>query len=422
MSCRSPFLDDAKIYAPLANLYLKASINEKLPDVRVMLGDTHYDLDNLDNFEPYDAVGISIMTPQRKEADQLARAITERFPDKIVIAGGPHAKHYGESLEANSDFNYIVQGDGEIDLINILQGRAPRVQNTKMSKGELIAQPRPDRTSRDAKTLLADYGYMLGDRKATTMMTGRGCPELCTFCEDAATSIRWTGLEGLVGEMNDIVDLGYKGVYIFDDLFAISQKKITPIVRELANRDLAFRANAQARYFTRDGDEMARFLADHGCVELAFGAESGSQKILDNIQKRCTVEQNFQTVEYAKKHGIKIKAFMLIGLPGETRETLEQTEAFIRDSEMDDFQMAIYMPFKGTAIRDALDRGESQGIQMITGEDNEISGAYGIKGGQSPAEVSTDALSQQDLQEFRDYLVKKYRPTAHDKFFEQGNA
>jgi len=175
---------------------------------------------------------------------------------------------------------------------------------------------------------------------------------------------------------------------------------------------------------------MARLLSESGCVEIAFGHESGSQVILDNIRKRTTVEQNYRSIQYAKDHGIYVKSFILLGLPGETEQTLSETERFIATAGMDDFQAAVYMPFKGTKIRDKIDKGERIGLTIEgKGVDGEITGAYGVKGGNTAYEVRTDALTSQRLEEFRNYLVDRYKPRSHkthwnkaeDKFFEQAH-
>lgn len=413
MSCRSPFLDDSKIYPPLANLYLKSFVNAHRPHIKIDLGDDEYD-ENTD-FSKYDAVGISIMTPQRKEADLIAELVKRSNPKTKVIVGGPHIKYYLEETIKNPYFDYIVHGDGEKELVNILEGYPERIQYGNMSKREIKDAPPPDRTSPESINLLSRYNYSLNGRECTTMMTGRGCPERCTFCEDARTSIKWSSIDNLKKEMDDIVDLGYGAVYIFDDLFAISKKMITPIVEELYFRDLIFRCNAQARHFTKDDEEMAKLLSENGCYEIAFGAETGSQDILDNIDKRTTVKQNYQTVEYAKRHGIRVKAFILLGLPGENLKTLNETEEFIKNSGIDDFQCAIYMPYKGTEIRRQMDNNEEIDLEMTVMREF---GAYGVKGGNTVSEVRTKDLSSDDLKEFRDYLVKKYKPQAHDKFFE----
>ncbi len=413
ISCRSPFLDDSKIYPPLGLLYLKAAVNKELPNVNVEITDD-YDLKDPAMFDRFDAVGVSIMTPQRKEANDLLWAIKGRSPNKTVIAGGPHAFHYFTDVEKEA-WDYIVPKDGQRSLVKILKGEANRVELDNMDKDTWSSQPRPDRTSDAAVDLLSSYSYELDGKTASTMLTATGCPEQCTFCEDAMTKVRWSSQESLEAEMDDIKGLGSKGVYLFDDLFAMSRHKVRPIAEALKERDLVYRCNAQARYFTQNGDEMAKLLSDTGCVEIAFGAESGSQTILNNIQKRTTVEANYKTVEYAKKHGIKVKAFMLLGLPGETRETLADTEAFIKNSGIDDFQCAVYYPYKGTQIRDAIDRGDVKNDLYVVGEGI---GAYGQKGGKTEAVVRTSALSSKDLLAFRDHLVSKYKPGSHEKFFD----
>jgi anaerobic magnesium-protoporphyrin IX monomethyl ester cyclase len=424
LSLRSPFLDDSKVYPPLSNLYLKSYI-EKHTNHKVIVIDDDYNFEDKSWIDQSDVIGLSIMTPQRHEAWEVARQIKYHKPEITLIGGGPHVKHYHEDMirtdEGSKFFDFLIPRDGEKPLVKILNEEwHSKILIDDMSKQEIINAPRPDRTSINSRFLLERYSYTLAGRNATTLMTARGCPEKCTFCEDAETGIRWSGIDTLTEEMNDISDLGYKGVYIFDDLFAIAMPKVKPIVRELSKRDLVFRCNGQARYFTRKDEEFAKLLSDNGCVEIAFGFESGSQEILDNVQKRTTIKQNYDSVAYAKKHGIRVKGFMMLGLPGENWDTINETEKFIRDSGIDDFQLAIYMPYKGTQIRKAMDTGESIDLKMIVAE---ASGAYGIKGGGSPVEVRTSALSAKDLESARDYLITRYKPHSHttamkDAFFE----
>jgi len=234
----------------------------------------------------------------------------------------------------------------------------------------------------------------------------------CKFCEDAQTAVRWSNIETIRDELDDIMRLGYGGVYIFDDLFAIALKMITPICNELKKRDLIYRCNGQARYFN---EEFAKLLSDTGCYEIAFGAETGSQKILDSIEKRTTVEMNYKFVELCKKYDIICKAFLMIGLPGETYETIAETERFIRNAQPDDFQLSIYYPYKGTKLRDAIDRGEDNFDLSFSGEGL---GAYGQKGGSTESVVRTAALSSAELLAERDRLVRMYKPESHTNKWE----
>lgn len=407
MSLRSPYIDDEKLYPPLGILSLKSAVEQKT-STDVIITD-NYDLDCPSLFEKYKWIGMSVMTPQREEALKVLNTIKQHFPDKKVIIGGPHAKHYLSEV-VKQPFDYIVTDDGQRSLLKILKGEATRIETDKMSKLEWASQPRPDRTSLKSRYFLSSYHYNLQGRKAGTMLTATGCPEQCTFCEEAMTPVRWSNLDSLKIEMDDLRSLGYRGVYLFDDLFAIAMKKAGPIAKELNKKDLIFRCNGQARYFTKHGEDFAKLLGENGCKEIAFGHETGSQKILDNIRKRTTIQQNYDSIKYAKKHGMNVKSFILLGLPGENRKTLKETEWFIQTAGMDDFQCAIYYPYKGTQIRDNIDKKKNLVDIQFMGEGL---GAYGQKGGNTESVVRTSDLSQHELLQFRDYLVDKYKPKSH---------
>lgn len=419
MSLRSPYLDDEKIYAPLGLLYLKSAVDKELPEFKVDLAD-EYDLSDLSKFEKYEYIGLSIMTPQRQEALNVLNAIKSKYPNKKIIAGGPHVLHYMNEVK-KAGFDYLVPRDGQRSLVKILKGEADAVEFDSMDPGEWARQPRPDRTSKEAKEFLSTYHYKLNGKNAGTMLTATGCPMTCSFCEDAGTAVRWSPLDKLIQEMDDLVNLNYDGVYLFDDLFAININKVKPIAKELQKRNLIYRCNGQANFFTKWGEDFAKLLSETGCYEIAFGHESGSQKILDNINKKTKVEQNYKSIEYAKKHGIKVKSFVMLGLPGENLDTIKETEEFLKNGGMDDFQLAIYFPYRGTKIRDSIDMGIN-GMDLFV--EAEGLGAYGQKGGSTESTIRTKALSSEQLLKIRDELVKKYKPESHlnkwknDKFYD----
>ena len=122
------------------------------------------------------------------------------------------------------------------------------------------------------------------------------------------------------------------------------------------------------------------------------------------------MEQNYQFVRWCNEFGIVCKAFLMNGLPGENLETMASTERFIEQSGIRDFQLSIYYPYKGTQIRDAIDRGDNQTDLRFEGEGL---GAYGQKGGSTECVVRTNALSVQDLLYHRDRIVKTYKPHSH---------
>jgi len=413
VSCRSPFLDDDRIYPPLGLLYLKSAVLAQLPDAEVTVTDT-YDTADPGQFEDADIVGISVMTPQRAEADRLGWAIARQWPDKTLIAGGPHVRHYGKTMDLHQPWDYLAGGDGEKLLPAIARGDGvPRVSYGQLTRQELADMPRPDRLGE--AEFLANYHYTLAGLHSTTMMLGRGCPMACKFCEDARTLTRWTSLGNAEAELADIASLGYRGVYLFDDLFAIHLPKCRPYLDLLKASGLKFRCNVHAKFMT---DEFAAALADAGCVEVAFGAESGSQQILDRIDKKTTVQQNYDCVTHLKRHGITVKAFLMIGLPGETRTTVADTERFICTSGIDDAQIAIYYPYKGTMLREEMDSGAASDL-LFTGEGL---GAYGQRAGGTDSVVRTPELGPEDLVAIREELIRTYRFRSHtgprDGFFD----
>lgn len=403
LSCRSSYLDSDKVYPPLGNLYLYSAIKKSRPSVNVVVRD-EYSFNTDSWLYGMDAVGVSIMTPQRAEAKKVLDFIKERKPNLPVWAGGPHAKFYLDSLYPEK-WDKIVTADGERDIIKLIDGTEQRILTDNIPVAEFKNYAvKPARL--EHADFLKGYSYTLDGRTATTMMTAKGCPEHCAFCEDANTMVKWTPQNLVFEEIDDIKSLGYKAVYIFDDIFAIAQKKIEPIARRLKEKDLIYRCNGQARIMTK---EFMGLLADTGCREIAFGAETGSQKILNNIHKRTTVSQNYQFVNWCNEFGINCKAFLMLGLPGEDLETIAQTEEFITKSGIKDFQLSIYYPYKGTQIRDAIDKGNKVDLYF----EGEGLGAYGQKGGSTECVVRTGALTKDDLIYHRDRLVKQYRPKSH---------
>ena len=376
LSCRSSYLDSDKVYPPLANLYLHQAIKQKYPEVKVTITD---DYENI-NFKDYNAVGVSIMTPQREEAKKILKKVDKQT---LTIAGGPHCKYYFNEMK-DEGWDIIIPYDGVRAINQIIQGRRDKViidtMNTKDYQRDWVKPNRLDNTE-----FLKSFNYKLGDIDSTTAFFAQGCPMKCTFCEDAMSSVRWTPFNLIKEELDDIVSLGYKGLYIFDDIFAIAMPKVKPICEEIQKRGIVYRCNGQANFFTKWGEDFAKMLSQTGCKEIAFGHESGSQEILDNVRKQTSVGMNYLSVEYAKRHNIKVKSFLMIGLPGETYETIKQTERFIQTSGIDDFQLAIYYPYKGTQIRDAIDKGQNMGIRI----ESEGLGAYGQKGGKTEAVIRT---------------------------------
>ncbi|MEN7982572.1 MAG: radical SAM protein [Nanoarchaeota archaeon] len=408
ISLRSPFLDNDRIYPPLGLLYLATYITQAGHEVDIE--DAFADLENqrIKDYSNYDVIGVSIMTPQKTRAREILKKLKNLETNKkqIFVAGGPHAHFYTSDIEKEG-WDHIVRGDGEKPLLEIVENRTTeKILFNPLTKKEYNELPVLNRIK--FKDFLRGYIHTFGEigRKATTFLTGKGCPMSCTFCENARTSIRRTPIEKAKLEFDEIQKLGFNALYIIDDLFTISKENVRPYAEELKKRGIIYKCNGHARFMN---PEFADLLKDTGCIEIGFGVESGSQKILNNINKQTTVQQCYEFVKLMKERGIRVRGFFMLGLPGETYETIKETEEFIKKSGLDDFQITVYAPYRGTTIRDNIDKGVLEEDIFIEGEPL----LYASKGGGSESKIRTSALSSEEILNERNRIVETYKPASH---------
>lgn len=388
ITLRSDFLDDSFVFPYLGVLYL-VGVAEKL-GAKFAYTDTF----NLDQCAKYDIIAISCLTPQAKEAYDIRRACK----DKIVVIGGPHTKGYADECIAEG-FDTVIVGDGEEAIERILLDDCfPQIMFYRLDE-EIMNQYMPLRE----RQYINKYKYWLKDRYVTTIVNSRGCSMGCGFCEDANTGARWYSPEHFEAEIDDIRSLGIKGVMIFDDLFAFSLKKVKPYLKILKEQDdFIFRCFGHAATMTKS---FAKELAKAGCVSIGFGVESASQVILDRINKNTKVKQLYAFVENCVDAGIDVKAFCMIGLPGETKEDFDKTYKFIVEckekyGDRFDFDLTVFFPYKGTEIGSRVRSGEDLGLYpRISWEDIDAGkyGAYKKKDGDSDIVTFTSGLSVFDI-------------------------
>lgn len=390
----SPFLDDDMVFPPLGVLYLKSFLEER-GEIIVDL----YDSDEWLDFqgEDYDFVGFSCTTPQYYSNKSFFKKIKEKY---ITILGGAHPTF---SFPANleEEFDFVVKGDGEKKLLSIIT--ADSIERSDLKREEMNCSPLPYRS----KEFLERYRYSLKDshsldRKVTTIMTSRGCPNFCGFCEHANSKLRLYDVSRVKEEIDQCVDCGFSAIMFFDDIFTMNSYRLTSICRHLYMRGVIYRCFSHVNHMTED---KALVLADSGCVEVGVGIESGSQKILDNVFKGVQVKDAYKFVEICNRASIRVKAFLMIGLPGETKGTIAETEAFIRDSGINDFDLTIYYPYEGTFIRDNI-----QDFDLLL--DRSLLQSFGFyKGKKGFAEccVATKGLSSNDILLEKNRIFHQYK-------------
>jgi len=373
----SPFLTDELVFPQLGPLYIKRFCEERSQgNIRVDI----IRINSKKKIDPFLPTGFSCTTPQYA----FAKKAHMMFYDKTIV-GGPHCAHYDVSKDK---WNFIIKGDGCFPFYDILNGNQPIEQYDPVDQ-----LPYRDES-------LHDYKYYLDGNPTTVMMTARGCPNNCYFCEDAKKAVRLKSIGIVKKELKECVDLGFSGIMFFDDLFCINLSRVKKLCDIIKPFKIKFRCFAHARNFSR---EMAQLLKGAGVIEIGFGAEHADQRILDLINKKTTVKQNYDLVKTAHEFGIRVKAFTMLGLPGENKVSVEALRKFITTSGIDDYDVTVYYPYRGTYIADHPNQFDLQ-------VEKNGSGFYKGRGGISEYTVRTSALTSQQIQIIqRELLLYKKR-------------
>jgi len=326
----SPFLIEQKVYPSLGVLYLATYLRKHGIQCAVcdLTGEEDYRRLYDYKYMNVSLVGITATTPQFVEACKIAEEARGIFGCNIAI-GGAHASVDPESCR---DFEYVVKGEGELALLDYFNWFGRVVHYEPISHIDII--PYPDRRLIDIKS----YKYYINGELATPVMTSRGCPYDCAFCCHVwGKRVRMNSAEYIEGEIKELKRLGYRAFMFFDDIFAVNEGRVRKIAEKLKALDIVYRCFARS---DTCNENMLKMLRESGCVEIGFGAESGSQMILDIVGKHNSVENNTRLVESARKLGIRTKAFMIAGLPGETNETCQETYDWLNNVRPDDWDMS----------------------------------------------------------------------------------
>jgi len=286
-------------------------------------------------------VGLSVMTPQIPQAleiNQLVKNFDKNIP---IVWGGIHPTLFPEQTIVNPLIDFLIKGEGEIPFSKLLkffqgQGDLKSIPSLFYRKNSKIVQ-NPGKELIDLNDLpILDYRLLSPKTLSFDSMifnTSRGCPYRCTFCVNTALdNRRWRfqTAERVLAEIDYIVNqLGYQKVKFQEDNFFVSQDRVSKILDKIEERNLSFRwlTSCRVDYF-RDGyinDQFLEKLKESGCYKLMFGAESGSQRVLDFLKKDITVDQIIKSAEMCQKYNIRANYSFMTALPTETKAERTKT-------------------------------------------------------------------------------------------------
>lgn len=373
--------DSTGFYPPLGLLYV-AAYAEGVDECEVRVWDCqaerigYAELERRIRAYGPDVVGIEAMTFTLIDALCVARAAKKARPDCFVVMGGPHPSLYPEETVLLPAVDCVVRGEGEYPFEALLKAirsghsvdGIPGVVTRKN-----VSEHRPaegihyitnlDELKIPARHLLNPSLYsspLSSQRHVTTMMSSRGCPGKCIFCDrpQMGKILRKRSAESVVAEMAFCVrKFGIGEILFYDDTFNIDKARVIEICERILASGLKVSWGIRARVDAMT-PEVLRHLRQAGCNRISYGVETGSQRLQKLIRKNLDLDQVREVFALTRREGIETLGYFMIGLPTETKAEIDETIALMLSLPMDYAHIAVFTPYPGTAIyQDALADG-----------------------------------------------------------------
>jgi radical SAM superfamily enzyme YgiQ (UPF0313 family) len=336
-----------------------------------------------------------------------------------TIVGGVHMGMYPKESMTHRCLDYGVTGEAEMTLPHLIDG-VIRGKPLHGIKGLVFRDDKDEVVFNGASTLLQDvsqaswparhlqdntlyYSFISKYKNFSCLMTSRGCPYRCIFCEQGGLQFRPRTPMDVVDEIeHGYKEFGIREYDFFDSAFTIQKPRVIEICKEIVRRKLDVIWAARTRVDCIS-EEMLQWMARAGCVRIYYGLESGNRKVLRTLLKAADLEQGRATVKATRDAGIDVFGYFMIGNPGEDRATVRQTIRYALSMEMDYAQFSKVTPMPGTQLYDMYleEFGEDYWREYILDEDYE-----------SYIPRPDCALSEEEIQELVQlaYVRFYYRP------------
>jgi len=366
----------ANDYPPLGLGYLAAVLEQNQHQVRIFdfsldsSSSLESDVQQVTAFNPH-LVGLTAMTSVYHSALETA-TLLKAYLGRPIVLGGPHATMCPERILTESPvIDFIVRGEGEMTILELVDALSSNRELgsvnglTYRRRGEIVSNPDReliadlDALPFPARHLfdLKRYGLCTPEgQPMVTILSSRGCPYNCSYCFKGIVgrTYRQRSPENIIAELRQCIDeYGIRDFYFIDDLFTVDSRRLQAVTEGLIAQKLDIRWQCLGRV-DRVNAEILRQMYAAGCRRIHYGIESGNQEVLQRISKGIKLEQVRAAVRWAKEAGIQVKGYFMLGLPGDTEETMQQTIDLAVELDLDEAMFSLTTPFPGTRLWDEL--------------------------------------------------------------------
>ncbi len=363
----------------LASVARKSGLDVRIIDAYALNLDVPKAAASVLEWEP-DFVAISSMSEFFGAAKAVAEKIKKVSPKTVMIIGGPHISVSPADM-LDSSFDFGVTGEVH-EQINQLIKKTPlsNIAGLVYKKDGFLVTNKPslkvfDLDSAPFPSLDMLEGFpsvytptanAFKQYPSVSLVTSSGCAWNCHFCHQAGSVFKHNSAGYILSLVESLHSrFGVKDIYFFDDIFTVPREKIIDFCDGLIRKNIGVTWSCYSRIDTIDC-EIVWLMKKAGCWKVSFGIESGSDRILRILNKKITRKQIIAKIREVKSAGIKVRGFFMLGNPGETKDTLSDTESLIRLLDLDDLFVDFFTPFKGIA----LERGIEKHGRIISSSDS----------------------------------------------------
>lgn len=378
-----------KEFPPFGVMYLAAMVREYcqdwIPEI-IAIEDSDVDI----NPKLYDVIAFSVISaytvPVFEKCMKKVNQQLKQYPNDVVcIAGGYQAELEAEKWLKMNMVSLVLKGEGENAIVKLLnagysskrkkEGYLLKETYAKIS-GAMFMENRNrgkifrkiplegecvdlNKIPMPARDLLPEEDYIMNDRLANTnykmvhVIFSRGCSYNCVYCgvpREGNRMVRYRSAQNIIDELEYLKNMGIEGFSIIDDCFLTNEEKALNIIKEISKVELKWSLTARVDQIN---EKIVKALKNSGCLEIKFGLETGSNKILKEMKKGFTVEEAKAAIELVRSYDIGVKAFIITGLPGEDDNTNKETEEFLKEmgkEKINRISLLRFVPLPGSHI------------------------------------------------------------------------